>query len=128
MLRSRSFTQPHPLLLRAVGSEASTIKLAKTGRPFLLAGPAEIALARAELIRRTMRESGFTEAHIDRAFAQSWVWQHVVVAESDREAHERGMAQMEHVHAVSQQAQQAQQQAAQQAMQQASTQQNPQKV
>jgi len=39
-----------------------------------------------------MRESGFTEAHIDRAFAQSWVWQHVVVAGSDREAHERGMA------------------------------------
>jgi alkanesulfonate monooxygenase SsuD/methylene tetrahydromethanopterin reductase-like flavin-dependent oxidoreductase (luciferase family) len=92
MARPRPFTQPHPLLLRAVGSEASTIKHAKTGRPFLLAGPAEIVLARAELIRRTMRESGFSQAQIDTAFAQSWAWQHVVVAESDREAQARGMA------------------------------------
>jgi alkanesulfonate monooxygenase SsuD/methylene tetrahydromethanopterin reductase-like flavin-dependent oxidoreductase (luciferase family) len=92
MLRPRPFTQPHPPLLRAVGSEASTIRHAQTGRPFLLAGPAEIVLARAELIRRTMRESGFTTAQIDATFAQSWAWQHIVVAESDREAHQRGMA------------------------------------
>jgi alkanesulfonate monooxygenase SsuD/methylene tetrahydromethanopterin reductase-like flavin-dependent oxidoreductase (luciferase family) len=92
MLRPRPFTQPHPLLLRAVGSEATTIRLAKAGRPFLLAGPADIVLARAELIRRTMRENGFSEAHIDAAFAQSWVWQHVVVADSDQAAYERGMA------------------------------------
>jgi alkanesulfonate monooxygenase SsuD/methylene tetrahydromethanopterin reductase-like flavin-dependent oxidoreductase (luciferase family) len=92
MLRPRPFTQPHPLLLRAVGSEASTIKHARTGRPFLLAGPMEFILARAGLIRRTMRESGFSATHIDAAFAQSWAWQHVVVADSDREAHQRGMA------------------------------------
>ncbi|HEX3971557.1 MAG TPA: LLM class flavin-dependent oxidoreductase, partial [Stellaceae bacterium] len=92
MLRPRPFTQPHPLLLRAVGSEASTIKHARTGRPFLLAGPMEFILACAGLIRRTMRESGFSATHIDAAFAQSWAWQHVVVADSDREAHQRGMA------------------------------------
>ena len=92
MLRPRPFSQPHALLLRAVGSEASTLKHARTGRPFLLAGPAEVVLARAELIQRTMRDSGFSGPQIDTAFAQSWVWQHVVVAPSDNEAHERGMA------------------------------------
>lgn len=91
-LRPRPFTQPHPPLLRAVGSDASTIKHAKTGRPFLLAGPAEMVLTRAALIRRTMQDSGFTEVQIKATFAQSWAWQHVVVAESDDKAHRCGMA------------------------------------
>lgn len=90
-LRPRPLTQPHPLLLRALGSEASAEKQGKTGRPFLLAGPAKAVLARADQIRRTMQASGFSAAHIGGAFAQSWAWQHVVVAETDREAQERGM-------------------------------------
>ncbi|HLI21507.1 MAG TPA: LLM class flavin-dependent oxidoreductase [Stellaceae bacterium] len=90
-LRPRPLTQPHPLLLRALGSEASAVKQGKTGRPFLLAGPMKAVLARAEQIRRTMQESGFGAAHIADAFARSWAWQHVVVADTDREAQERGM-------------------------------------
>jgi alkanesulfonate monooxygenase SsuD/methylene tetrahydromethanopterin reductase-like flavin-dependent oxidoreductase (luciferase family) len=91
MLRPRPFSKPHPTLLRAMGSEASTVRHAKTGRPFLLAGPADIVLARADLMRRTMAESGFAPEHVAAAFDQSWVWQHVVVAATDREAHALGM-------------------------------------
>jgi alkanesulfonate monooxygenase SsuD/methylene tetrahydromethanopterin reductase-like flavin-dependent oxidoreductase (luciferase family) len=91
MLRPRPFTKPHPALLRAMGSEASVVKHAKTGRPFLFAGPADIVLARAALMRRAMAENGYGPDHIADAFDQSWVWQHVVVAATDAEAHAIGM-------------------------------------
>ena len=91
MLRPRPFTKPHPPLLRAVGSEASTIKHAKTGRPFLFAGPAEMIAKRVDLARRAMAEHGHSASTIDRVLRQSWAWQHVVVADSDREAREIGM-------------------------------------
>ena len=91
-LRPRPFTQPHPRLLRAVGSEASTVKHAASGRPYLLAGPPEIILKRVALIRRAMAEHGHAAEKIDDVLKQSWAWQHVVVADTDAEAHAIGMA------------------------------------
>jgi alkanesulfonate monooxygenase SsuD/methylene tetrahydromethanopterin reductase-like flavin-dependent oxidoreductase (luciferase family) len=90
MLRPRPFTKPHPPILHSVASEASTVALARTGRPFLMAGPAEVIVRRIELFRRTMREAGHGEDAIASCVDGSWAWQHVVVAETDREAAEIG--------------------------------------
>jgi alkanesulfonate monooxygenase SsuD/methylene tetrahydromethanopterin reductase-like flavin-dependent oxidoreductase (luciferase family) len=90
-LRPLPFTRPHPLLLRAVGSEASTVKHAATGRPFLVSGPPEAIVRRVALIRRAMAEHGHSAATIDAALQQSWAWQHVVVADSDAEARDIGL-------------------------------------
>jgi alkanesulfonate monooxygenase SsuD/methylene tetrahydromethanopterin reductase-like flavin-dependent oxidoreductase (luciferase family) len=86
MLRPRPFTTPHPPLVHSVVSDTSTVALAKKGGPFLMAGPAEAIVKRAELYRRTMREAGHGENAITRAFASSWAWQHVVVADTDDKA------------------------------------------
>jgi alkanesulfonate monooxygenase SsuD/methylene tetrahydromethanopterin reductase-like flavin-dependent oxidoreductase (luciferase family) len=91
-LRPLPFTKPHPPLLRAVGSDASVVKHAATGRPFLFAGPGEIIAKRVELARRALAEHGHSAAAIDGVLRQSWAWQHVVVADTDREAHAIGMA------------------------------------
>jgi alkanesulfonate monooxygenase SsuD/methylene tetrahydromethanopterin reductase-like flavin-dependent oxidoreductase (luciferase family) len=90
-LRPRPFTRPHPPIVHALVSEASTLALAKSGGPFLMAGPAEAIVKRCELYRRAMREAGHDEAAIARAFAESWAWQHVVVADSDERAVEIGL-------------------------------------
>jgi alkanesulfonate monooxygenase SsuD/methylene tetrahydromethanopterin reductase-like flavin-dependent oxidoreductase (luciferase family) len=95
MLRPRPFTKPHPRLLRAVGSDASVVKHARSGRPFLLAGPKEIVLKRAAQIGSALRDVGHDAATIARVLDQSWVWQHVVVADTDREARAIGMAAVE---------------------------------
>jgi alkanesulfonate monooxygenase SsuD/methylene tetrahydromethanopterin reductase-like flavin-dependent oxidoreductase (luciferase family) len=90
-LRPRPFTKPHPQIVHALVSEASTLALAKTGGPFLMAGPAEAIVKRCEVYRRAMREAGHTEDAITRAFADSWAWQHVVVADTDDKAVEIGL-------------------------------------
>lgn len=90
-LRPLPFTKPHPHLLRAVGSEASTLKHAATGRPFLVSGPPAGIIRRIEVIRRAMAEHGHSAAAIDDVLRKSWAWQHVVVADSDAEAYDVGM-------------------------------------
>jgi alkanesulfonate monooxygenase SsuD/methylene tetrahydromethanopterin reductase-like flavin-dependent oxidoreductase (luciferase family) len=91
-LRPRPYTAPHPRLLRAVGSEESTIKHCASGRPFLFAGPAAIIVKRVETIRATLRAQGRDEAYIKDILDKSWVWQHVVCATTDAEARKIGMA------------------------------------
>jgi alkanesulfonate monooxygenase SsuD/methylene tetrahydromethanopterin reductase-like flavin-dependent oxidoreductase (luciferase family) len=86
MLRPRPFTKPHPPLVHSIVSEQSTIAFAKKASPFLMAGPADAIVKRAELYRRTMREAGHGEDTIARVFANSWAWQHVVVSETDDKA------------------------------------------
>ena len=90
-LRPLPHTKPHPALLRAVGSEASTLKHAATGRPFLISGPPEAIQKRVALIRRAMAEHGHSAAAIEAVLQQSWAWQHVVVADTDAEARDIGM-------------------------------------
>lgn len=94
-LRPSPYTKPHPVLLRAVGSEASIRKHANSGRPFMLAGPKHIVLEHVGLIRAAMRDAGKDEATIARILEDSWVWQHVVVADTDAEAHRIGMKAVE---------------------------------
>jgi len=91
MLRPRPFSRPHPPLLRATGSKGSVIKHAASGRPYLLAGPEQAVFGSTELIRTTMQAAGRREDDIASILGQSWVWQHVVVAPTDREAHEIGI-------------------------------------
>jgi alkanesulfonate monooxygenase SsuD/methylene tetrahydromethanopterin reductase-like flavin-dependent oxidoreductase (luciferase family) len=91
VLRPLPWTKPHPLYLRAVSSEASTLIQAKKGRPFLMSGPADETIKRVGQVRETMRASGFDEAHIARAIAQSWVWRHIYVADTDEKAKDIGM-------------------------------------
>ena len=91
ILRPRPFSKPHPLVVHSVVSEASTVALAKKGGPFLMAGPADAIVKRCDLYRRAMREAGHSEDAIARAFAQSWAWQHVVIADSDDRAAEIGV-------------------------------------
>ena len=90
-LRPRPFTKPHPQILHALVSEASTLALAKKGGPFLMAGPADAIVKRCEVYRRAMREAGHGEDAIARAFAGSWAWQHVAIADSDEKAVEIGL-------------------------------------
>lgn len=94
-LRPAPFTTPHPVLMRAVGSEGSIRQHAQSGSPFMLAGPKHIVLQRVEMIRTALRETGRDEAEIARILEDSWVWQHVVVADTDAEAHEIGMKAVE---------------------------------
>jgi alkanesulfonate monooxygenase SsuD/methylene tetrahydromethanopterin reductase-like flavin-dependent oxidoreductase (luciferase family) len=91
VLRPLPWTKPHPLYLRAVSSEASTLAQAKKGRPFLMSGPAEETIKRVAQVKETMRAAGFDETHIARAVSQSWVWRHIYVAGTDAEAEDIGM-------------------------------------
>jgi alkanesulfonate monooxygenase SsuD/methylene tetrahydromethanopterin reductase-like flavin-dependent oxidoreductase (luciferase family) len=94
-LRPRPFTKPHPALLRAVGSDASTVKHAASGRPFLVSGPPEGIVKRVALIRHAMAEHGHSPDAIARVLEKSWAWQHVVVVDTDAEARAAGMAAVE---------------------------------
>jgi len=91
ILRPTPWTKPHPPYLRAVSSEESTLLQAKKGRPFLMSGPTEETIKRVQLVRDTMRASGFGDAQVAHAVGESWVWKHIYVAESDQEARDIGM-------------------------------------
>ena len=61
--------------------------MARAGRPFLMNIQSnEVTRHRMDLYRRTMRESGFDEAAIERNTDDTWVWRNIFVAETDAEA------------------------------------------
>jgi alkanesulfonate monooxygenase SsuD/methylene tetrahydromethanopterin reductase-like flavin-dependent oxidoreductase (luciferase family) len=91
ILRPRPYTKPHPLYLRAVSGDDSTLAQARKGRPFLMSGPTDQVAKRVAMFRDAAGKAGHGEDKIARAVAQSWVWKHVYVAPTDREAHEIGM-------------------------------------
>src|SRR3984893_731651 len=87
MLRPRSYTKPHPPLIRAASGEASLVVLARQGRPFLMnVQSMAVPRHRIELYRKTMGEAGFDEVAIAGNLAQCWVWRNIFVAETDAEA------------------------------------------
>ena len=96
MLRPRPYQKPHPPLVRACISEASTIAMAKIGRPVMLGiMPVESLAARLSAYRDTMLEAGFDEQATESALDQCWASRNVFVANSygeAREAAERGFA------------------------------------
>ena len=73
LLRPRPFQRPHPPLVRACISEASTIKMAEIGRPVMIGIQTLANLqSRLERYRATMLDAGFSEAETEAALDQCW--------------------------------------------------------
>ena len=87
LLRPRPFQKPHPPMVRACISEASTTKMAQIGRPIMIGIQTLPTLQRRlEGYRNTMMESGFTDAQAEGALDQCWASRDLFVAESYDEA------------------------------------------
>lgn len=96
MLRPRPYQKPHPPLVRACISEASTIGMAKIGRPVMLGiMPLQSLADRLTTFRDTMSESGFDEQTTETALDRCWASRNVFIAntyDEARQAAERGFA------------------------------------
>lgn len=96
MLRPRPYQKPHPPLVRACISEASTVAMARIGRPIMLGiMPLESLADRLEAFRETMLTTGYDEQTAEDTLDQCWASRNVFVAdtyEEAREAAERGFA------------------------------------
>lgn len=96
MLRPRPYQKPHPPLVRACISEASTIAMARIGRPVMIGIlPINDLADRLNAFRDTMSESGYDEQTIEAVLDQCWASRNVFVAnthEEAREMAERGFA------------------------------------
>ncbi len=89
LLRPRPYQQPHPPLIRACISEASTIRMAEIGRPVMIGIQTLPNLqSRLERYRATMQDSGFTEEQTEATVDQCWASRDLFVADSYDEAHE----------------------------------------
>ena len=92
MLRPRPYTKPHPYMIRACSGEKSTMGMAREGKPFLMnVQTDEVTKQRMDLYRKTMRESGFDDAHVANAVDETWVWRNIFIAETDAEAERIGI-------------------------------------
>lgn len=75
-----------------MASEASLAAQARLGRPVLMAAATAPGAARnIAVYRAAAQEAGFTDEQIDRAIGELWVARTVVLAPTDREAHEVGL-------------------------------------
>ena len=96
MLRPRPYQKPHPPLVRACISEASTIAMAKIGRPVMLGiMPLQSLADRLNAFRDAMSESGFDEQTTESALDQCWASRNVFIAntyDEARQAAEHGFA------------------------------------
>ena len=94
MLRPQPRQKPHPPLIRACLGEASTIAMAKIGRPVMLGiMPNETLGARLSAYEWAMRGAGFDAERTDAALSMCWASRNVFVAptrEEARAAAERG--------------------------------------
>ena len=87
ILRPRPFQQPHPPLVRACISEASTVKMAEIGRPVMIGIQTLSNLQlRLERYRATMLDAGFSEAQTEATMDQCWASRDLYVADSYDEA------------------------------------------
>ena len=87
MLRPRPYTKPHPFIIRACAGEESMLGMAREGRPFLMnIQTNEVTQKRMDLYRKTVSESGFDDAHVQRCVDDTWIWRNIFVAETDAEA------------------------------------------
>jgi alkanesulfonate monooxygenase SsuD/methylene tetrahydromethanopterin reductase-like flavin-dependent oxidoreductase (luciferase family) len=92
MLRPRPYTKPHPPIVRGASTEASTLALARAGRPFLMNVQSMAATRdRFARYRHTMQEAGFDPERIAANLRRCWVWRNVFVADSDAEAARIGL-------------------------------------
>lgn len=89
LLRPRPYQQPHPPLIRACISEASTIRMAEIGRPVMIGiQTLENLQSRLERYRATMLDSGFSEEQTEATLDQCWASRDLFIADSYDEAHE----------------------------------------
>ena len=92
MLRPRPYTKPYPQILRSVASDGSLAMQARRGRPVIMAAATAKGAARnIEVYRKAAQEAGFSAEAIDYAISQCWVARTVVLAPTDKEAHEVGL-------------------------------------
>ena len=86
-LRPRPYQKPHPPLIRACISEASTIAMAQIGRPVMFGVQTLDTLRqRFERYETTMLDSGFSESETETALDQCWASRDLFVSESYDEA------------------------------------------
>ncbi|HEX3951986.1 MAG TPA: LLM class flavin-dependent oxidoreductase [Stellaceae bacterium] len=98
MLRPRTYTKPHPPIIRGASGEHSLVELARQGQPFMMnVHSLETTAYRVDLYRKAMREAGYDEAAIARNLDLSWVWRNVYVAETDAAAEKIGMPYLEEI-------------------------------
>ena len=89
ILRPRPYQKPHPPLVRACISEASTLAMAQIGRPILMGIQApDVVRSRLDGYREAMLKAGFDEPSTERALDQTWVSKNIMVADSYSEARE----------------------------------------
>ena len=99
-LRPEPFTKPHPPVIRACSGEASVVDMARQGRPFMMNVQSnDVTAQRIATYREAMGDAGYSEADIQDAVEQCWVWRNIFVAESDEEAARIALPAFEHQNA-----------------------------
>ncbi|MYC31169.1 MAG: LLM class flavin-dependent oxidoreductase [Chloroflexi bacterium] len=89
LLRPRPFQKPHPPLVRACISEASTVKMAEIARPVMIGIQTLPNLqSRLERYRATMLDAWHSEQDTEATLDQCWASRDLFVAESYDEAQE----------------------------------------
>ena len=88
-LRPQPLQKPHPPIVRACISEASTVAMGRIGRPILM-GVQEpsVFTSRMSAYAGAMAESGFDDDRIEAALDKCWFSKNVFVAESYERARE----------------------------------------
>ena len=87
LLRPRPWQRPHPPLVRACISEASTVKMAEIGRPIMIGiQTLDTLRLRLDKYRAAMLGAGFSEGQTEAALDQCWASRDLFVAESYDEA------------------------------------------
>ena len=87
LLRPRPYQKPHPPLIRACISEASTMRMARIGRPIMIGiQTLDTLQRRLDGYRATMLESGFAEGETEAVLDQCWASRDLFVGESYGEA------------------------------------------
>ena len=90
MLRPKPYQQPHPPLVRACISEASTRAMARIGRPVLIGVQEDDEIrSRIQLFEQEMSDAGFGDSEVESALDHCWFSKNVFVAESYSEAREQ---------------------------------------
>ncbi len=89
ILRPKVVQKPHPPLIRAIASENSLLRMARSGRPFMLSMmPVARIRQMFDLYRSTMSDAGFSDCDIMEATSNCWIWFNGVVADKDAAAAE----------------------------------------
>ena len=87
VMRPKVVQQPHPPIIRAVATEASTIEMGSLGRPIMMVvQPNDVTEKRFELYKTAMAEAGYDDEAIANNMDNCWIWRNVFVADTDEEA------------------------------------------